>query len=196
MLVQAEESHGVLRALLPSLGNLIHDRVERVRLAAVRLLLKVKSIKGIKYYHVVPVQHLLARLAEEGRAPRNPTNPVASGLTALMMNSYFPQEANGVEQVKRSLALMSSDPIAATVFYSNLASHLAVNSCAKLVAMMLKCLVAAVDNDKDHSSSDIEDDPLTPANTGLMATLAESICSLWESVSCGFDVLKQAVNIY
>ena len=70
LLLEAEESHAVLRALLPSIGNLIHDKVERVRLATVKLLLQVKKIKSIKYYHVVPVEHLQARLAEEGETLR------------------------------------------------------------------------------------------------------------------------------
>jgi condensin-2 complex subunit G2 len=49
LLLEAEESHAVLRALLPSIGNLIHDKVERVRLATMKLLLQVKKIRGIKY---------------------------------------------------------------------------------------------------------------------------------------------------
>ena len=47
LLLDAPASHGVLRPLLPLIGNHIHDSVERVRLACVRLLLKLKSIKGI-----------------------------------------------------------------------------------------------------------------------------------------------------
>mmetsp|Transcript_21473 Transcript_21473/g.38966 ORF Transcript_21473/g.38966 Transcript_21473/m.38966 type:complete len:243 (+) Transcript_21473:300-1028(+) len=54
LLLEAEESHAVLRVLLPSIGNLMHDKVECVRLATVKLLLQVKKIRGIKYYHVVP----------------------------------------------------------------------------------------------------------------------------------------------
>jgi hypothetical protein len=42
LLLEAEESHAVLRALLPSIGNLINDKVERLRLATVKLLLQVK----------------------------------------------------------------------------------------------------------------------------------------------------------
>jgi condensin-2 complex subunit G2 len=54
LLLEAGESHAVLRALLPSIGNLINDKVERVQLATVKLLLQVKKIRGIKYYHGVP----------------------------------------------------------------------------------------------------------------------------------------------
>ena len=200
ILLDAEQSHAVLRALLPSLGNLIHDKVERVRLATVRLLAKIKTMPGIKYYHVVPVDHLLARLAEEGRPPKNLCNPVASGLTNLMMNSYFPQSVSSADQVKRTLSFLSTDAIAATVFYANLSSHLAVNSVAKLAAMLLKCLVAAVENDQsgkgqrkrrrygsqqddEEEGSEEADDAISAKNTTLMASVAETICCLWQSVS-------------
>jgi condensin-2 complex subunit G2 len=89
-ILDAEQSHAVLRALLPSLGNLIHDKVERVRLATVRLLAKIKGIPGIKYYHVVPVHHLLARLVKEGRPAENVCNPVASALNKSHDEFLFP----------------------------------------------------------------------------------------------------------
>ena len=200
ILLGAVESHAVLRPLLPNLGNLIHDKNERVRIAAVRLLQTIKSTQGIKYYHVVPVDHLLARLSDEGLPPKNPTNPVASGLTELMMNSYFPQGegVTGAEQMKRTLSFLSSDPNAAVVFYANLASHLSVGSVAKLAAMLLRCLVAAVETDKARTKQgkkrgrqygvreeeqDTESNGiLSAADTSLMASVADTICCLWESI--------------
>lgn len=215
VLLDAPQSHAVLRALLPTLGNLIHDKVERVRLAVARMLLRIKMIRGIKYYHVVPVDHLIARLAEEGRSPRNPQGPVTSALTSLMLNSYFPQGENvsGADQIKRTLSFLTTYPDAASVFYSNVATHLSINSVSKLAAMLLRCLSAAVETDKVESakekknakggkkrrrygSQQMEEEPsaghatkesngdgaLTAANTPLMALLAETICTLWDSV--------------
>ena len=49
---------------------------------------------------------------------------------------------------KEPIAFLTSDPIAAQVFYSNIASHLSVSSIAKLAAMLLKCLCASVDSEK------------------------------------------------
>lgn len=192
MLLDSEESHAVLRALLPSMGNLIHDKVERVRLATVRLLHKIKSVRTIKYYHVVPVMHLIVRLAEEGKPPRNPKNPVASSLTSLMMNSYFPLEMDGVTQMKRSLSLLKTDPLAASVFYTNLPTHMPVNSCTKLVAMLLKCISGVVEAstehmDDDSDESDVDDsnkeNGLMASNVVLMATITDTINTLWEAVS-------------
>jgi condensin-2 complex subunit G2 len=62
LLLEAEESHAALRALLPSIGNLIHDKVERVRLATIKLLLQVKKIRGIQYYHVCEIVTILTLL--------------------------------------------------------------------------------------------------------------------------------------
>jgi hypothetical protein len=192
-------------------GNLIHDKIETVRAAAVRLLLCIKNTPGIKYYHVVPVDHLKARLEEEGRI--NPRNAVASGLTALMLNSYFPQGTSGNEQIDRSLNFLTTDPAAAAVFYANVARHLPLFAVAQLAAMLLSCLHSAVETDKkrqsrqqkqkDHkrrkvrvvqeeSDTNVSDDEeedddddegfLSAADTPLMANLAETICTLWQSI--------------
>jgi hypothetical protein len=93
---------------------------------------------------------------------------------------------------------LSSDPRAAAVFYANLSTHLAVNSVAKLAAMLLRCLVVAVQNDQigkekrkrrrygTHQDDDDEakegDESISTTNTSLMASAAETICCLWESV--------------
>jgi condensin-2 complex subunit G2 len=203
-LLESPQSRAVLRPLLPSLGNLIHDKAQRVRLAAIRMLTGVKRIPGIRFYHVVPVDHLLARLAEEGRIHSSRCNGVAKELTALLLNSYFPQGPNvtGTDQLKRTLTFLLTQPSAAAVFYSNLASHLSVESVAKLIVMLLKCLNSAVKADqakqikqskirkkrRRHGADDDEDDEtddqtLNAANTPLMADLAETICTLWESIA-------------
>lgn len=46
-------------------SNLIHDSNKTVRVAFVKLLSLVKTGTAIKYYQVVPVDHILARLAED-----------------------------------------------------------------------------------------------------------------------------------
>ena len=205
LLLENKKTHAVLRPLLPAMGNLIHDKVEKVRVAAIQMLLRIKKTKGIKYYHVVPVDHLTSRLADEGK--RNPNNSVASGLTALMLNSYFPSgpKVSGSDQIKRTLTFLSNDPAAASVFYCNLHSHLSVGAVAKLAAMLLQCLHTAVLTDqkraekltsngqKRRRTSQQEDEAgagdsvedistISAENTPLMANLAETICVLWQSI--------------
>ena len=203
LLLDAPQSHAVLRGLLPSIGNLIHDKVERVKLATAQLLLRIKKLPGIKYYHVVPVDHITARLADEGRSRK--TGSVASALTKLIANSYFPQgpKVSSAVQVQRTLKFLTSDPGAASVFYANLGRHLGTASIAKLAAMLLRCLHAAVEADnlemenergnkkrrkfrgqKEQESSEQPDSGsiLSSLDTSLMSRLAETICTLWESI--------------
>jgi condensin-2 complex subunit G2 len=56
-------AHPVLKGALPLTAPLLHDRTERVRAAYVALLSRVKAVRDIKFYHVVPVEQLLARCA-------------------------------------------------------------------------------------------------------------------------------------
>jgi condensin-2 complex subunit G2 len=210
-LLDNPQSHAVLRALLPPLGNLIHDKAETVRLAAVRLLQRVKQVRGIRFYHVVPVDHLTARLAEEGRLHHSPGNTVASALTALLLNSYMPQGANvsATDQLKRTMTFLTTDSRAAAVFYANIAEHLSVEAVAKFTAMLFTCLSSAVktelatqkakqantkkrrrygrqdaEEEEEVEQGDVveEDQALSAANTPLMASLAETICAMWESI--------------
>lgn len=197
-LLDAKASHGVLRPLLPLLGDLIHDRVERVRLATVRLLLKLKKMKGFKYYHTVPSNHLLSRLGAEGEGVKQPTGPVASALTELLSNSYFPQGVKGSEQMRRTLLFLEKNRKAARVFYSNIGYQLEIRSTSKLIVMLMKTLKLAMDRDvatveaskKKRRRNDSEDeeeqeysDGVIASNTTLMSGIAQTLLTLLGSVS-------------
>ena len=203
-LLEAKHSHGVLRGLLPCLGNLIHDKAERVRLAACRMLIRIKKTPGIKFYHVVPVDQVKARLIEESRLHNNPRSNVARELSSLLLNSYFPQgkNASAPMQVQRTMAFLLTDSGAASVFYSNLSDLLDVESVAKFVSMLLACLKTAVEKDQtqelkdsqatkkrrrpagdDESKDSQQKQSLTASNLPLMANLAETIAILLESIA-------------
>ncbi|KAG7350521.1 condensin II non structural maintenance of chromosomes domain containing protein [Nitzschia inconspicua] len=211
MLLGSDQSHGVLRALLPSVGNLIHDRAERVRLAVVRMLIRIKTIPGIRFYHVVPVDQLLARLVAEAEYHGGPRTNVAKELTALLLNSYFPQgeKASGGELLKRTVSLLLTNPNASAIFYANVMEYLEVESVVKLILALSNCLKSAVTTDqaaqlnemrlhkkRQHSrSSKMPDhrenggtkdfgphDQVSADDTTLMAALSNTINVLWESV--------------
>jgi len=207
-LLSLQSSHPVLRAILPSLGNLIHDKIEKVRLSVVRMLLKIKKTKGIKYYHVVPIDHLLARLSMERSRSDSRTNSVGSALTGLLLNSFFPQGASGSQQINRTLGFLSDAPDAAIVFYKNISSHLNINSISKLAAMLFKCLCASVDaeiqqneessfeDSREHNvkrkkdtdetnltnSNNAHQQILTASNTSMMMAISRTISFLLESI--------------
>lgn len=193
--MEEEKTHAVLRSLLPSLGNLIHDKIEKVRLAVVEMLLVVKKIRGMKYYHVVDPNNLLCRLADEGRGRNNPTGPVAVGLSELLSNSFFPVGKNKTmsDIINRTLRLLTDNPDAAVTFYRNAGTQLGVNSISKLIAALMRCLCMLIVQDKKMNCEDISnlsivmaddeiDSAKVPPNTALMATIAESISILWGSI--------------
>jgi condensin-2 complex subunit G2 len=162
-------SHAVLRTLLPTFGNLLHDTCERVRCATVHLLKTIKSIPGIKYYHVVPVSHLLARLVEDD------DTKVATAITELVQNSYLPSSKTGQEQVQRLLHLVTNSFPAAKVFCAHL--KLPTNAKAKLCVMLYKVLEHEGETKtKKHYGS-------KPQEPSLVVQVAEIIGILYQSVS-------------
>ena len=79
-------SHGILKKLLPSLSSCLHDTSERVRASFAKMLLSVKKLRTIRFFDVVNLTSILDRLAQDRSRKR-----VASPLTALLLNSFFPR---------------------------------------------------------------------------------------------------------
>lgn len=125
------------------------------------LLVRVKSIRNLHFYDVVPVDDLLARLVLDSESPL-----VRKQLVALFLNSYFPQSVGGSSQVARCLALVKKHPEAALVFYGSVAEHASVGSVCKLAALLLRCSVNFVSrrlsepatSRRKRTSSDDEDE--------------------------------------
>lgn len=185
-LLDAKASHGVLKTFLPLLGDHIHDKVERVRLATANLLLKLKKIKGFKYYHTVPVEHILARMASEGEFVKKPLGPVAGALTELTLNSYCPTGVNGSEQVNRIKTLILQNPKAAKVFFNNIPYYLEIRDVTKLIVLIFKVMRVAVDRHVDKDEDEDEEESLNDviaSNTALMAGFAEAAQTLLSSIA-------------
>ena len=196
ILLGEDRTHAVLRPLLPSIGNLIHDRSDRVRLAVANMLLLVKRIRGMKYYHVVPANHLLARLADEGRGRNDPSGPVARALSDLLGNSFFPTGSGTTmaDTVNRTMRLLADSPRAAAVFYRNAPALLSVSSISRLIAALAKSLCFFVIEERRGNGEDasgllraipeagsVQCKGGTPSNATL-ATIAEGVSILWGSI--------------
>lgn len=205
-ILDAPQSHAVLRPLLPVMGNLIHDRVEKVRLSVVRMLSKIKSIKGIKYYHVVPVHHLTGRLAAEANI--NPKGPVAVALTGLVVNSFCPHgpKSRSQEQVNRTIKLVTEDPVAASVFYMNLIRHVPADVVETLAVNLFRCVHASVRSQQGRDTiyaaecrkrsrvDDKEEDTASTSSSAaesllpksmtvdMMTKMVETATTLWQSI--------------
>jgi len=141
-------AHVALKGALPHVKGAMHDKSERVRIAMVNLLLKVKTVREIKFYDVVPVDDLLYRLSVDSKSAA-----VSSGLTFLLLNSYVPQ-SNNAKQIQRCMTFLKQSKPAALIFYSHLAQHVPSSVVMKLAVMLLKCVlvtgekVASKENEK------------------------------------------------
>jgi hypothetical protein len=133
-------AHGVLKGLLPLLCNALHDKSQAVRLEFVRVLNKVKDIKGIHFYQIVSVEHLQRRLAADANRPS-----IRNAITELLLNSYYPQQhVNGGDaatknknQVTRCLRFVRENLPASIAFYTTFHKFASVGSASKLLIMLL-----------------------------------------------------------
>lgn len=147
-------SHAVLKPLLPMLAPLINDRNEKVRAEFGALLVRIKSIRNLHFYDVVPVNELLCRMVIDRDSPS-----ACKELVSLFLNSYFPQSVGGSSQVARCLALVRKNPEAAMVFYANVVELVSVGSVCKLAALLLRCSLNFVSRRlKQPQESEDEDD--------------------------------------
>lgn len=197
-LLEAPSSHAILRELLPSLGNLIHDKAEKVRAAVVKLLQRIKKVPNIKYYKIVPVNHLMARLVEEPKT----NSSVASALTGLMVNSYAPESADVEQLVGRTQKFLMDYPRAAPTFYTNLRKFRAPSYVCQLVVGLYHCLAIAmeeleskqrktemrrVDGKRSRTEDNQDNFESEEVDLALCGTLANVIFVLWTSIKDDLD---------
>ncbi|NXU12544.1 CNDG2 protein, partial [Pardalotus punctatus] len=190
-------SHPLLEQLLPSTKHSLHDNSEKVRVAFVEMLLKVKATKAAKFWNICPVDHLLSRLEADSR-------PVSRRIVNLLLNSFFP--INQTEDVwcERCVALIQMNPAAARKFYRYAYEFTAPTNIAKLMLTIRRCLNACIqrtmkeslqdsgDKDDDDDGSEKEntsvlDNVLSVNDVASMASLLEITVILWRSIHKALD---------
>ncbi|KAG6975369.1 hypothetical protein JG688_00002440 [Phytophthora aleatoria] len=177
-------SHSILKPLLPMLAPLINDRNEKVRAEFGALLVRIKSIRNLHFYDVVPVNDLLCRMVMDRGSPL-----ACKQLVSLFLNSYFPQSVGGSSQVARCLALVRKNPEAAMVFYANVVEHVSVGSVCKLAALLLRCSLNFVsrrlkqpqESEDDEDEDEVDDEEEGFSVMGQVVVL-EVIGNLLKSV--------------
>ncbi|CAH8386514.1 unnamed protein product [Eruca vesicaria subsp. sativa] len=130
------QSHGILKVLLPRLGNLMVDNVASVRVAMVDLLLLLRDVRTFQFNTVVSLDVLLSVLASDQ------TN-VAKGIARLLMPSYFPSRKRAEEACTRCRTLINRNPLAGARFCEFLVSLGAtVQSARQLVGFFLDSILS------------------------------------------------------
>ncbi|KAI0565830.1 Armadillo-like helical domain containing protein [Gracilaria domingensis] len=138
----------LLSKALPKLKGLIHDRVERVRLSFLDLLISVKRkrLAGMRYFDIVPVEDLLRRLPRESAS-------VATKIMTLIVPSYFPVEKKGKtpEEVAQSrkracLSMLGTSREAACYFYKHINLHVSPGPLCEFAMSIAEEAVEAPDD--------------------------------------------------
>uniref|UniRef100_A0A4W3HXY6 Non-SMC condensin II complex subunit G2 n=1 Tax=Callorhinchus milii TaxID=7868 RepID=A0A4W3HXY6_CALMI len=187
-------SHPLLEQLLPRVKNSLHDNSEKVRVAFVDLLLKIKAVKAAKFWKICPMEHLLARLELDAR-------PAARRIVNLLFNSFFPVTQTEEVWCERCVTLIQMNPMAARKFYQYAHEHTAPTNIAKLMLAIRRCLTACIqratcneDSDDEQSKENISvlDTVLSVADSSTMASLIEIIVILWRSINKALNENKEA----
>uniref|UniRef100_A0A8B9F4M7 Non-SMC condensin II complex subunit G2 n=1 Tax=Amazona collaria TaxID=241587 RepID=A0A8B9F4M7_9PSIT len=203
-------SHPLLEQLLPTVRHSLHDNSEKVRVAFVDMLLKVKTVKAAKFWKICPMEHLLTRLEVDSR-------PVSRRIVNLLFNSFFP--INQPENVwcERCVTLIQMNSAAARKFYQYACEYTAPTNIAKLMLAIRCCLNACIqkavkedlhDSDNDDGGEDemfvfqVLNNVLSIDDVTSMASLLEVTVILWRTnaslfvcflLSCG--VISRLRNI-
>ncbi|NWV23802.1 CNDG2 protein, partial [Origma solitaria] len=191
-------SHPLLEQLLPSTKHSLHDNSEKVRVAFVEMLLKVKATKAAKFWNICPVDHLLSRLEADSR-------PVSRRIVNLLLNSFFPTNQPEDVWCERCVALIQMNPAAARKFYQYAYEFTAPTNIAKLMLTIRRCLNACIqkamkeslpdtgdkdDDDDDGSEKEntsVLDNVLSVNDVATMAGLLEITVILWRSIDKALD---------
>ncbi|XP_065184272.1 condensin-2 complex subunit G2-like [Sycon ciliatum] len=135
-------SHPIMAKVLPELKLHIHDTSERVRLSFIQLLLTVRNVRTIKFWDVVPMEHLLHRLAVDRPSIVRP-------LVKLLYISYQPVSKEGEVQLARCVELLRANPAAARKFYQFVHLHMSTSQAGKFILFLCRTLRGAVEGNDE-----------------------------------------------
>ena len=143
-------THQALQSLLPNLSNHIHDTSEQVRVATVDLLIKIKHCTiDIKFWDIVSVEHLLARIELESPS-------TVMKIVALLMSSFLPVEKPGEFQLTRVLSMLSSSGIVvARKFYSYAHCYMTPSQTVSFISVIAVTLRKEMEKHFNNSGDSI-----------------------------------------
>uniref|UniRef100_G1KLI2 Non-SMC condensin II complex subunit G2 n=1 Tax=Anolis carolinensis TaxID=28377 RepID=G1KLI2_ANOCA len=190
-------SHPLLEQLLPALKYNLHDNSEKVRVAFVDMLLKIKSVKAAKFWKICSIDSLLVRLEMDSR-------PVSRRLVSLLFSSFFPTDQPEEVWCERCVTLIQMNPAAARKFYLYAYENTSPSNIAKLMLTIQRCLNACIqqglktsdsgDEDSEKENMSISDNVLSIDDVPSMAGLLEVVVILWRSIRKALDRNEEGKN--
>ncbi|XP_039204522.1 condensin-2 complex subunit G2 isoform X1 [Crotalus tigris] len=189
-------SHPLLEQFLPTLKYNLHDNSEKVRVAFVDMLLKIKAMKAAKFWKICPVEHLLTRLEIDSR-------PVSRRLVNLLISSFLPINQPEV-WCERCVTLIQMNASAARTFYQYVHEYTSPTNIAKLMLTIRNCLNGCIqqqlkesesgDEHNEKENMSVTDNVLSVDDIPSMAGLLEVIVILWRSIQKPLDCNEEAKN--
>ncbi|KAF8793783.1 Condensin-2 complex subunit G2 like protein [Argiope bruennichi] len=121
-----------MQVILPRLKPLFHDISDPVRIAFCQLLLRVKKISAIKYFNIVPIEHLLARMEED--------SVISKLIVNLVYNSYFPKDESPDGWLTRCIEMIKADRGASRVFFQYAPGFIGLDTTAQFMIHAVKSI--------------------------------------------------------
>uniref|UniRef100_A0A4W6FIK5 Non-SMC condensin II complex, subunit G2 n=1 Tax=Lates calcarifer TaxID=8187 RepID=A0A4W6FIK5_LATCA len=180
-------SHPLLEKLLPTLKYSLHDNSEKVRIAFLDMLIKVKAVRAAKFWDVCNMDHLLARLAIDSHS-------VSKRIVDLLFKSFFPVNESEREWCCRCITLMQMNPTAARKFYQHAYKHTAPTNIIKLMLAIRRVLNSCIQTDcdlteiNDSNKENSAEPVMLGKDVAVVSGLLEVVVILWRSVE---KALKQ-----
>lgn len=133
LLLDSQDAIPFLKEVLPRIGEAFDDVNVNVRVAFVRLLIKVKATKDIRYWDVVPAEHLIIRLEQDSPS-------VCKLLVQLLLSSFHPIHESDQEILERALTLIEENRGAARRFYRYASQSLDLPHTVHFMLVICRCL--------------------------------------------------------
>ncbi|XP_048367247.1 condensin-2 complex subunit G2-like isoform X1 [Sphaerodactylus townsendi] len=190
-------SHPLLEQLLPALKYNLHDNSEKVRVAFVDMLLKIKSVRAAKFWKICPIEHLLTRLEIDSR-------PVSRRLVNLLFSSFLPVDQPEEVWCERCVTLIQMNPAAARKFYQYAYEYTSPANIAKLMLTIQSCVNTCIqerlrahdseDEDSEKENTSMPNNVLSVDDVPAMGGLLEVVVILWRSICKALDRNEGAKN--
>lgn len=172
LMLDSNDAVPFLKEVLPRIGDAFDDINGNVRSTFVKLLLKVKSLKIIRYWDIVPMNHILHRLEED-------TPVICKLITQLLLNTFHPIQREDQELLHRTLALLEENRAAARRFYQYTSRKLDLPSNVHFMLLILRCLRNYLLNQQaqegqqetDHETSNTSPEERTSPSVGSQKNL-------------------------
>ncbi|XP_060771598.1 condensin-2 complex subunit G2 [Neoarius graeffei] len=196
MILDNRMSHPLMEKLLPALKLSLHDTSEKVRVAFVNLLLKIKAVRAAKFWKVCSMEHLLVRLELDSVC-------VSKRIVNLLFSSFFPLAQPEAVWCERCVSMIQMNGGAARKFYRYAYLYTAPTNIVKLMLMIRKCLNACIQKTGENpdesvcsnkENNSVLEDVLSVKDTSVMASLLELVVILWRSVQKSLQLNHEALN--